>query len=105
MASDLYARETGPPPDEDKVYEWARERAEMLQGLYIHVLVYLVVNAGLFGINYLTRGDDAGWWFQWPLLGWGIGLLVHILVTVAPVFSDQWVDRRAARIAAKHRGY
>lgn len=93
------------PTDEsttrDEFYRWARQRAEMLQGLYIHILVYLVVNAGLFAINYFTRGDDGGWWFYWPLLVWGIGLGIHVLVTVAPVFSEEWVDRRARRIAAK----
>ncbi len=88
---------------QDPLYRWARERAEMLQGLYIHVLVFFVINAGLFAVNYLTRGDDGAWWFYWPLLGWGIGLVIHILVTVTPLFSDEWVERRAQAIAAKRR--
>ena len=79
-------------------YELARERAEEIQGLYIHLLVYIVINIGLFGINFVTRGDAGPWWFYWPLLGWGIGLLVHVLVTAAPVFSPQWVERRAQRL-------
>lgn len=79
-------------------YERAHERAEMMQGLYIHLLVYAVINLGLFGINWLTSGDNGGWWFQWPLLGWGVGLLVHVLVTIAPVFSPDWADRRAERM-------
>lgn len=84
--------------EEEQAYKAARERAEAIQGLYIHLLVFAVVNAGLFGINWLTRGDDGGWWFYWPLLGWGIGLFIHILVVVAPVFSPAWVERRAERI-------
>ena len=87
----------------DEAYAKARERAEMLQGFYIHLLVYLVVNAGIFAINWFTTGGDGGWWFQWSLIGWGIGLAVHTVVVIAPVFSDQWVDRKAERLM--HRGY
>lgn len=82
---------------------WARERAEMLQGLYIHALIFVLINAGLFGINWFTRGDDGSWWFQWPLLIWGLGLLVHVMVTVFPVFSSEWVEQRARRMASKDR--
>jgi len=84
--------------DEEQAYKAARERAEAIQGLYIHLLVFAVINAGLFGINWVTRGDNGGWWFYWPLLGWGIGLLIHVLVAIAPVSSPAWVDRRAERI-------
>ena len=49
--------------DDDRLLRAARERAEAIQGLYIHLLVYVVINAGLFGINWLTRGDSGVWWF------------------------------------------
>lgn len=88
---------------EDQVYRWARERAEMLQGLYIHIMVYVVANLGLFGINYFTRGDDGSWWFYWPLLIWGIGLAIHVVVTIAPFFSEEWVERKAESLAATRR--
>jgi hypothetical protein len=91
------------PQDEEAAYQQARERAEAIQGLYIHLLVYLVINACLFAINWFTTGGDGGWWFVWPLLGWGIGLLIHVLVVVAPVFSSDWVDRKADRIMSNRR--
>jgi len=87
-------------PDPDAAYHQARERAEALQGLYIHILVYIVVNACLFAINWASTGGDGGWWFYWPLLGWGVGVLIHTLTVVFPVFSSQWVDRRTERILA-----
>lgn len=89
---------------EDQAYRQARERAEMVQGLYIHMLVFAVINAGLFAINWVTRGDNGSWWFQWPLLIWGIGLIVHVLVTVAPVFSPEWVERRTQQILSRRDG-
>ena len=91
------------PGDEEAAYRHARERAEAIQGLYIHLLVYVVINACLFGINWSSTGGDGGWWFVWPLAGWGIGLLVHVLVVIAPVFSSDWVDRKAERIMANRR--
>ena len=83
---------------EDVAYKAALERAEMLQGYYTHVLVYVVVNTGLFFINLVTRGNDGGWWFCWPLLGWGIGLMIHTMVVFGGVFSESWKQRKADEI-------
>lgn len=87
--------------DEERRFEIAKRRAENLQGFYIHLIVYAVVNAGLFAINALTRGDGA-WWFYWPLGGWGIGLLVHV-ATLLRVFSPEWAERKA-REAVRRTG-
>jgi hypothetical protein len=44
-------------------------------GLYIHLAACVVVNALLIGLNLLVTPDQL--WFQWPLLGWGLGILLH----------------------------
>ena len=44
-------------------------------GLIIHATVYAAVNVLLITINLSTATGQL--WFQWPLLGWGIGLLAH----------------------------
>ena len=89
------------PTEEEKAYQAARERAEAIQGMYIHLLVYVVINAGIFGINWVTTGGDGPWWFYWPLFGWGIGLGIHLLPVITPVFSSSWVDNRTERIMNK----
>lgn len=86
---------------DDGAYRKAKQRAEMIQGIYIHFIVFLVINAGLFALNWVTRGDDGTWWFQWPLIFWFAALLIHMLVTVAPVFSPEWVERRAQRMLSE----
>lgn len=86
---------------DSQVPSWAQEKAEMLQGLYIHALVFVLVNSGLFIINWATRGEDGSWWFFWPLLIWGIGLAIHFMATTLPVFSSGWVERRAEEIARR----
>ena len=57
-------------------YQRAHARVQALKGFYVHATVFVVVNIGLFIINLLTGG---GWWFYWPLIGWGIGLGAHAL--------------------------
>ena len=43
-------------------------------GFYSHLWSYLIVNGALLLINNFTPGP---WWFQWSVLGWGIGLAFH----------------------------
>ena len=57
-------------------YQRAHARVQALKGFYIHATVFALVNVGLFIINLLTGG---GWWFYWPLIGWGIGPGAHAL--------------------------
>ncbi len=56
----------------------ARRRVGMKLGFYTHALVYVLVNLGLFAISSVSgRGN----WHVWPLLGWGVGLAIHGIVT------------------------
>jgi hypothetical protein len=89
--------------NDDPLYTSAHKRAEELQGFYIHLLVYLAVNAGLFVINLLTRDGNGGWWFYWPLAGWGIGLVIHALTTFGGLFSEDWKERKATEIYERTR--
>ena len=59
----------------------ARSGAGARVGLYVHLTVYLLVNALLIGINLGTSTQHL--WFKWPLLGWGVGIIAHAIVTFA----------------------
>jgi two-component system, LytTR family, sensor kinase len=97
---------TAAPASPDREYQRARERAKAIQGLYTHLVVYAVVNSGLFLINWLTRGEDGNWWFFWPLVGWGLAVAIHVVATFVPVFSPEWAERRAERMLRRreHHG-
>ncbi|NNE98166.1 MAG: 2TM domain-containing protein [Pyrinomonadaceae bacterium] len=58
-------------------YQQAKERLEAKYGFYIHLSVYLAVNLLLVIIN-LSKSSE-GFWFIYPLFGWGIGLAFHAL--------------------------
>jgi hypothetical protein len=66
----------------DQLERLARRRAGAKMGWYIHATVYVLVN--LFLVLLATsRGQD---WAMYPLLGWGLGLLIHgaVVFFVAP---------------------
>ena len=78
---------------EQRRYERAQARVKELKGFYIHATAYVLVNIGLFVINLLTGG---GWWFYWPLLGWGIGLAAHAMPVLAARREVVGTPRRPA---------
>jgi hypothetical protein len=57
---------------------WAMRLKRRKMGFYSHLWSYLIVNAALLLINNFTSGP---WWFQWSVLGWGIGLAFHFKAT------------------------
>ena len=66
----------------DPLERMARRRAGAKMGWYIHATVYVLVN--LFLVLLATsRGQS---WAMYPLLGWGLGLLIHgaVVFFVAP---------------------
>jgi 2TM domain len=63
--------------EDRELYERAKKRVETRIGFYIHLFIYLVVNTLLIILNLTTSPEY--YWFKWPLLGWGIGLVFHAL--------------------------
>jgi hypothetical protein len=70
------------------LYRRAAVRATMRQAFYRHVMIYIVVNVLLVAVNLWK--DPSHLWFQWGMLGWGIGLLVHGF----NVYSYRWFGSR-----------
>lgn len=71
----------------EEIVQLKRERR---QGLVSNVSTWAIVNAGLFGVDWATGG---GWWFQFPLICWGIPLLLGLK---GHLFTNEVADRRAA---------
>ena len=63
-------------------------------GFYSNLWSYLIVNTALLLINSLTPGP---WWFQWPLLGWGIGLAFHFKAVFSPVGKSRGSRKKMRR--------
>ena len=63
----------------------ARRRVGRKLGFYIHALVFVLVNLGLYAIHAAT-GEPR--WSHFPLMGWGLGLAIHGLVTFIGLQGD-----------------
>ncbi len=62
-------------------------------GFWIHLAVFLVVNAGLITLNLVRSPDKL--WFHWVLIGWGAGLLLNgFCVFTGRGAKDRNIQRR-----------
>ena len=79
-------------------YQKAKERVEAIKGFYIHLTVYVVVNLILFSINMIVTPDSL--WFIWPLLGWGVGIVIQALSVFGsvPRLGSDWEERKIKEI-------
>lgn len=59
-------------------YHSAKKRVEAKMGFYTHFSVYAAVILFLAIINLVT--SPGAIWFHWPLMGWGIAVVIHALV-------------------------
>jgi hypothetical protein len=103
----LRAGEESARDREQQRYERAQARVQAIRGFYIHASAFVVVNIALFAINAGVVGG--GWWFYWPLIGWGIGLGAHALGVFGfsggggPLGRD-WEEQKIREIMDKEGG-
>jgi len=80
-------------------YDYAVKRVKQLRGFYAHLVVYLVINALILGVNYRYLGSNEEF-FKWEhfttAFFWGIGLVAHGLPVFLPniIFGKKWEQRK-----------
>ena len=72
----------------------ARRRVGIKMGFYLHALVFVLVNLGLYAVN-TALGSVR--WSHFPLWGWGLGLAIHGIVTFISLQGDGMRSRMLAR--------
>ena len=79
---------------EERKYEQAKGRVKEVRGFYIHLAVYVLVNTFLFLLD-ITMSPDV-LWFYWPLLGWGIAIVVHAVSVFGfgPWLGQEWEEKK-----------
>jgi 2TM domain-containing protein len=84
-------------------YKSAKQRVEQVRGFFVHLTTYLAVNAFLFVLNMITSPDNL--WFYWPLIGWGIAVLLQAVSVFGPSsrFGRQWEERKIREYMEKDR--
>jgi hypothetical protein len=85
--------------DASDIEPLARRRAKAKIGWFIHLAAYLTVNSMLVVLS-LATGHR---WAIFPLLGWGVGLILHgaSVWLFAPGSSmlERMVERERARLS------
>ncbi|MEO0073433.1 MAG: 2TM domain-containing protein [candidate division WOR-3 bacterium] len=90
---------------EKELYRRARERVGAQRSFFVHLITYLLVNLMLFILNAVSRSSGSGWWFFWPLIGWGIGLFAHGFSVFGAfgLFNSAWEERQIEKLVEKEK--
>jgi 2TM domain len=76
----------------------ARKRLEERRGFIPHLIVFLVVNAGLIMI-WVMNGSDGLFWPAFPIIFWGVGLVLHAWnAFFSRPITESDVDREVERL-------
>jgi hypothetical protein len=86
--------------ENQETYLRAKKRVEAKIAFYLHLAVYIVVNLLLIIINLATSTGYL--WFKWPLLGWGIAIGFHALMTFVfsggSVIKEKMIEKEMERM-------
>jgi hypothetical protein len=84
-----------PQLSDEELDRLARKRAGAKLGWYVHALVYLVVNVGMFAA--WQFGLRSRPWPVYPALGWGLGLVLHGLSVFVLGSGSAWRESLVQR--------
>ena len=80
--------------EQEERYKRAEARVKELKSFYSHLVIYVVVMVILFIVDLQDHGN---WWFYWPLMGWGIAVVIHAFNT----FTTGWEKRKVKQLMEK----
>ena len=80
--------------EQEERYKRAEARVKELKSFYSHLVIYVVVMVILFIVDLQDHGN---WWFYWPLMGWGIAVVIHGFNT----FTTGWEKRKVKQLMEK----
>ena len=63
----------------DKLLKLAKRRVLLKKTIKWHTIIYLIVNIFLCAIYCLTTSNGY-FWPMWSIIGWGVGLILHVVV-------------------------
>jgi fatty acid desaturase len=94
------------PLSPEEIDRLARKRAGAKMGWYIHATVYVLVNLLIFSLSQYAFGSRP--WSLGPLLGWGVGLVLHgisvFVLGSSSSLRERMVQRERERIERTQSG-
>ena len=86
--------------EKEEIYRRARLRAGAKLSVYIHTVVFVLVMLLLTAINLMTSPQTL--WLQWPLMGWGLGLVLHWVIGMRLADTYRAIEDREIERALEH---
>ncbi|MFD0762697.1 2TM domain-containing protein [Lutibacter aestuarii] len=88
---------------EEQKYIRAKKKVEEIKGFYWNLLSYCLVIPFLIFINLKT--SPGYHWFWFPMLGWGIGIIIHGFNTfgVNIILGRAWEERKIKELMDKEK--
>ena len=88
---------------EEEVFIKAKKRVQAKKGFYIHFGTFCATTLFLFTINFLTSPEF--WWFLFPTLSWGIGIVSHYIGVfgISGPSGEDWEDKELEKEMRKIR--
>jgi hypothetical protein len=83
-------------------YEQAKKQVIKTRNFYINFAIYVLVNARLFGIDWIP---DKSWdWSFWVIAGWGLGLMFEAASVYFPNlnFYKKWEEEKIQEMLSKN---
>lgn len=75
---------------ENLAYRRAFKRVKDLKSFYGNLTSYVLIIPFLAIINMITSPSD--WWFYWPMLGWGLGIILHAIQVFG--LGKNWEEKK-----------
>lgn len=85
------------PAVEHDLRRRAEKRLKAKRDLGAHLLAYVMVNAFLVAIWFMTS-PDGFFWPVFPILGWGIGIAFNVWDVYSPEPSEDRIRREMDRL-------
>ena len=84
---------------ENEKLKRAKKRVKNKKGFYTHLAIYVIVGLFFYTLNMVTWSGTL--WFFFPLLPWGVGILIHYLlefgIPFTKVLSPEWEEKELAK--------
>lgn len=80
--------------DDYERYQKASKKVEEIKGFYSHLAAYIFIILLLTFVN--LNYSPEHYWFFYPMIGWGIGVLFHGIGVFGTdtIFSSDWENRK-----------
>jgi hypothetical protein len=83
--------------NDSQKYNRAKKRVDEIKGFYGNLIAYCVVIPFLIFVNYRTYWEHK--WFWYPLLGWGLGVVIQAFTIFG--YGSNWEDRKIRELMEK----